>query len=112
MKLQTDDDQLMAMAAHRYCLGRSSYIVGACLDWLRDTWPQMTPNTQFVILRDTVDALAEERAGSPTIDAPGWVEAVAWMVKAMPPDRVESVRRALAWKGKPLDEYLGKAVTP
>ena len=29
------NDQLMAMAAHRYCLGRRSYIVGACIEWIQ-----------------------------------------------------------------------------
>ena len=32
------NDQLMAMAAVRYCLGRSSYIVGACVEWVRENW--------------------------------------------------------------------------
>lgn len=57
MKLETPDDQLMAMAAHRYCMGRSSYIVGSCLDWIKATWEQMQAKTQSIMLRDTLDDL-------------------------------------------------------
>lgn len=98
MKLESLDDQLMAIAAHRYCLGRSSYIVGSCLDWIRATWPQMEPNTQFVMLRDTVEALMDDRAGSDVIDVPGWTAVALWMAENMPPERLQSVRRALEWK--------------
>jgi len=55
------DDQLMCTAAMRYCLGRSSYIVGACLDWLKATWDQFSPNTQWVILRDIIEALMDDQ---------------------------------------------------
>jgi hypothetical protein len=47
----------MVMAAHRYCLGRQSYIIPACLEWLRDHWKQFTKNTQMVMLRDTLEFL-------------------------------------------------------
>lgn len=75
---ESTDDQLMCMAAHRYCLGRQSYIVGSCLDWLRAHWAQFARNTRLVILRDTLEALMDDRAGSPTIDAPGWRAFAAW----------------------------------
>lgn len=71
------NDQLMCIAAHRYCLGRASYIVGSCLEWLRAHWDQFEPNTQAVILRDTKEALAQNRAGM-DIDVRGWQEFVAW----------------------------------
>ena len=58
------DGQLMVMAAHRYCLGRQSYIVGSCIDWLRLWWPSFEPNTQKVILRDTIEALQDKLTGS------------------------------------------------
>lgn len=105
MKLENLDDQLMASAAHRYCLGRSSYIVGSCLDWIRATWAQMEPNTQFVMLRDTVEALVDGRAGSDLIDAPGWTAVALWMAENMAPERLQSVRNALEWKGG-ADAYL------
>ena len=106
MKLEHDDDQLMVIAAHRYCLGRQSYIVGACLDWLRQTWPQMVKNTQHVILRDTIEALIDCRAGREFVDVPGWREAVVWMAQSMPPEQLATIRAALAWKGIAVDSYL------
>jgi len=72
MKLENDDDQLMAMAAFRYCLGRQTYMVGACLDWLNRTWTQFDRNTKRTIVRDIVAALMRGEAGHPTIDAPHW----------------------------------------
>jgi hypothetical protein len=106
MKLEDEDDQLIALAAHRYCLGRQSDIVGACLNWLRQTWNQMQPSTQHVMLRDTVEALVDGQAGSPLIGAPGWKSAARWMAERMPPERLATVREALAWKGAAVDDYL------
>lgn len=93
-----DNDQLMAIAAHRYCLGRQSYIVGACLDWLRATWGQLTRKTQLVILRDTIDALINDRAGSPTIDAPLWKRFAEWAWGEMDAKGRDSLRDQTAWK--------------
>lgn len=45
-------DELMVMAAFRYCLGSRTYIVGACADWLIDIWPMLSENTRSVIRRD------------------------------------------------------------
>jgi hypothetical protein len=42
----------MVMAAFRYCLGRQTYIVGACADWLIEIWPLLADNTRAVIKRD------------------------------------------------------------
>jgi len=65
--------QLMVMAAHRYCLGRQSYIVSSCIEWLTLWWPLFDKNTQSVIIRDTIEALMEESAGG-DCDARGWKE--------------------------------------
>lgn len=45
-------DGLMALAAVRYCLGRQTYIVGDCADWLRQVWDELSPNMRAVIQRD------------------------------------------------------------
>ena len=34
-------DGLMAIAAFRYCLGRQTYIVGDCAEWLCEQWPSL-----------------------------------------------------------------------
>ena len=51
---------LMAIAAFRYCLGRSSYIVGDCADWLGHKWPTLPPNVRTVIERDLREAIQRD----------------------------------------------------
>lgn len=65
------NDQLMIIAAHRYCLGRASYIVGACIEFLDAHWSQLTEETQNVILRDTIEAVDKNHAGM-DIDRKDW----------------------------------------
>lgn len=69
--LHGTNGQLMAMAAHRYCLGRRSYIVGACIEWLEAWWGEFDENTRRVIVRDTVEALQDHEAGDDT-DFAAW----------------------------------------
>ena len=45
-------DDLMAIAAVRYCIGRSTYIVGDCVDWMIQHWSKWSPNCRAVIARD------------------------------------------------------------
>lgn len=51
---------LMAMAAVRYCIGRRSYIVGDCVDWLITNWQAFEPNCRNVILRDLREAMQRD----------------------------------------------------
>lgn len=74
---ESTTDQLIAIAAHRYCLGRRSYIVGACVEWLRDVWPDLTPQTRGVVIRDTRDALERGEAGD-CMDEQEWAGFLAW----------------------------------
>lgn len=66
------NNMLMVTAAHRYCLGRETYIVGSCIEWLTEIWWIIDKNTQNVIMRDTIAALMDGEAGSPYIDEPAW----------------------------------------
>lgn len=54
------DDELMVIAAVRYCTGRMTYIVSSCADWLIKVWPQLTPNTQRTIQRDLEEAFLRD----------------------------------------------------
>ena len=45
-------NDLMVIAAFRYCMGRQTYIVQACADWLIDIWPMLNENNRAVIQRD------------------------------------------------------------
>ena len=53
-------DDLMAIAAVRYCLGRQSYIVGDCVDWLIRWWPHLAEGCRKVIARDVNEAFAKD----------------------------------------------------
>lgn len=92
------NDQLMAIAAPRYCLDRRSYIVGACLEWLREIWPQLTANSQNVILRDTIEALRDGLAGD-GCDVRGWTEAAQWMWNQMCAEQRKWVQGSVGWRG-------------
>lgn len=52
-------DGFMAMAAVRYCLGRSSYAPGVAMDWCRDHWRRLSPKDHHNIVRDVIQWLAD-----------------------------------------------------
>lgn len=51
---------LMAVAAFRYCLGRMTYIVGDCADWLIANWQNLPENVRKIIQRDTEEAFKRD----------------------------------------------------
>ena len=51
---------LMVTAAFRYCLGRRSYIVSVCVDWLIEQWPNFEENVKDAIQRDLEDELKRD----------------------------------------------------
>ena len=53
-------DHLMVIAAFRYCLGRQTYIVGDCADWLINTWPLLSDQTKAIIQRDLEEAFTRD----------------------------------------------------
>ena len=53
-------DDLMALAAVRYCLGRSSYIVGDCVEWLHKQWPHLSTGIRKTIARDIEEEIARD----------------------------------------------------
>jgi len=98
--LQGTNGQLMAMAAHRYCLGRQSYIVGSCIEWLRCWWPQLEIKTRNVIVRDTLEALQDHHAGG-DCDERGWRQFFFWAWEQMDEESRAWCRSALAHRNKP-----------
>ena len=48
-------DDLMVIAAFRYCCGRQTYIVSDCADWLIQHWASFATNARKVIERDLED---------------------------------------------------------
>lgn len=63
MILETSDDQLMMFAAFRYCLGRRTYIVSTCVEWIRQHWDQIEPTSQMQIGDEIRDAINNGYAG-------------------------------------------------
>lgn len=51
---------LMATAAVRYCMGRSTYIVGDCVDWLIANWSRFEPGCRVTIERDISEAIQRD----------------------------------------------------
>lgn len=95
MKIENLNDQLMAMAAHRYCLGRMTYIVNACCEWIVDTWPQFESNTKHVILRDTITEVMSDNAGM-DFDKEEWIKIVRFGYAQLLPEERESLLRSVS----------------
>lgn len=92
--------QLMVMAAHRYCLGSQSYIVGSCIEWLRLWWPKFERSTRNVIVRDTVEALQDNCAGS-DFDAREWKALAEWAWEQMDAEAQTWCKQAVAHRNQP-----------
>ena len=65
-------DGFMAMAAVRYCLGRSSYAPGVAMDWCCQNWSRMIDNDRHVIVRAVIQWLADrclwDKDGDPVME--------------------------------------------
>jgi hypothetical protein len=66
---------LMVLAAFRYCLGRRSYIVSICVDWLIRYWQEIDHDTRKIIIKE-IAAEAEKGDTGDTCDAEVWQELV------------------------------------
>lgn len=99
-KLDNLNDQLTAIAAHRYCLGGSTYIVEACIEWLHVNWQRFNWNTQNVMVRDTIGELMEGRAGGQH-HTECWTQFARWAYDQLTPDGRVWVRQSVAYKRKP-----------
>lgn len=56
-------DDLMTLAAFRYCLGRKTYIVSHCVDYLRKHWDQIPINTKALICKEIEKAFETKSYG-------------------------------------------------
>lgn len=45
-------NEFMVIASFRYCLGRRTYAVGICADWLIEQWPNFKEDTKAAIKRE------------------------------------------------------------
>ena len=53
-------DHLMVIAAVRYCIGRMSYIVSDCTDWIIANWNDWPEITRNIIKRDLEEAFKSD----------------------------------------------------
>lgn len=98
--LEGANGQLMVMAAHRYCLGRQSYIVGAAIEWLTLHWPEFEAGTKQIILRDTISALMDKVTGSDT-DHREWLKFAQTHWPEIGSDSQQAIKSGLAYKQQP-----------
>jgi hypothetical protein len=52
--------QTMAHAAVRYCMGRMSYIVPCCANWIIENWENFDKGTRDCIQRDLEEEFARD----------------------------------------------------
>lgn len=74
------DDMLMVTAAHRYCLGRSTYIISSCITWLKSHYDSFDQNTKSTIVRDTFNAIQTKAAGM-YMDYVEWYNFLEWCLR-------------------------------
>ena len=80
----------MAIAAVRYCIGRQSYIVGDCADWLIEAWPNLQESTRKIIQRD-IDGAFDS-------DDKNRIDGLEYKALGMDCDRAEWERVRSLWK--------------
>ena len=63
IKLETDLEQFVVIAAFRYALGRRSYAVSLIAHWLIKNWNEIHINDQNIIIKEIQEALDGDCAG-------------------------------------------------
>ncbi len=81
---------LMVIAAFRYCLGRRSYIVSSCVDWLIQWWDQFHENDRKIILEETRDAINKGYAGD-ACDIDSWERLLRHAIPIALPEPVNHI---------------------
>ena len=76
MKIETDDDRLILIAAFRYALGRMSYMPSVVAGVLTQCWSSLTGHDQRLIKREIADAIERGHAGM-SCDVATWRRVLA-----------------------------------
>ncbi|MGQ0285804.1 preprotein translocase subunit SecG [Pasteurellaceae bacterium 22721_9_1] len=75
--------QSLAIQSFRYCLGRMTYVVNDCDEFIRKYWQNFTANTKFLIVRELLTALKDHESGLQEIgmrcDYDVWKNLYDWM---------------------------------
>lgn len=93
------DNSLMVMAAHRYSMGRHSYIVHTAISYLKKVWDELDPGTQDIILRDTVEYLMEYKPTESYYN--DWHIFAQEKFVTIGADRQLFIDRQTSWRDKP-----------
>ena len=88
----TLNGQLMAQAAHDYCLGRRTYMAEAGVEYLTEWWDQLENRTKCNIVRDTLVSLARGYVGLPGV----WLPFAKWAFGLLDSLSQDSILRYLA----------------
>lgn len=56
------DRDSAAIWAFRYCLGRQTYVVPMCVEWLIDAWPLLDEHAKTIIARDLKEEIQRDDA--------------------------------------------------
>lgn len=60
MTAKLNPDHQVAVWATRYCLGRTTYDVWSCVEWLIQVWPELHEEARTIIKRDIEEAFSED----------------------------------------------------
>lgn len=88
------NDQIMALSAIRYCLGRHSYVVPAAIEWIQSEWNSFAPTTQSNICLDIVMHLVRcNNTAELPEDCAAWKAIGKWVFEKLNQDGKDWVRR-------------------
>ena len=53
-------EELMVVAAFRYCLGRRTYMPDVCAEWIVKMWPEFAEKNRKLIQRDLEESFRDD----------------------------------------------------
>ena len=77
-------NHLMVLCAFRYCLGKESYIVSECTQWLCEWWHDLADLTRKLII-DEANAALENNIAGDILDQETWKYFLAYIKKEAAP---------------------------
>lgn len=72
IKIETDLEYFVVIAAFRYALGRRSYAPSIIVSFLVKNWKKLSESDQKLIKKEIKEAIERGRAGDQYCDVPEW----------------------------------------
>ena len=105
--LSSVNGQIMIMGAHRYALGKRTYVVSSTIEWLKENWDIVSDNSRFTILRDTAQFILDNSGSEHSYVKP-WRTFLSWGVKQEDVGFERKIQQAVRYNQEtqifPLDE--------